>query len=292
MPPIKRQRGYCFTLNNWTQEQYDIIVGLRCRYVVVGKEVAPITGTPHLQGYIHFTDTKSKSAARILLVGCHVTMANGTAEQNRLYCSKGGDFVERGDIPVEPSVNGAVEVARWDAAWDSAKRGDLEAIPVDIRLRYYSTVKRIAQDYMPRVPNLADVCGVWIFGGSGVGKSRSVGFKFPTAFEKPRNKWWDGYQGEQVVVCDDVDKYNVALGGDFKDWSDYKTFIGEFKGGSRRVRPKLFLVTSQYKISQIWSDPETQEALGRRFVEVEKIAGVDLVWPVSADIEEEVILVE
>lgn len=123
---------------------------------------------------------------------------------------------------------------------------------------------------MPRVQHLADVCGTWIFGESGAGKTRAALSAFPDAFIKPRNKWWDGYQYEDVVIVDDVDKFNVSLGGDFKDWADFSAFIGEFKGGSRRIRPKQIIVTSQYMIEDIWTDPETREALNRRFKVVTK----------------------
>jgi len=277
--PSPRSRAWCFTLNNYEDADCGRIAALACRYVIIGKEVAPGTGTPHLQGYIYFENARSLGGVRRLLPGCHLSVARGTPDQNRVYCSKEGDFVEMGVLPADPTAQGDGEVDRWDAAYESAKRGALDEIPTDMLVRYYSTWKRIVQDYMPRVPNLTDVCGIWIYGSSGAGKSRSVGQRFPLAFEKPRTKWWDGYQGESVVVCDDVDKYNVSLGGDFKDWADYKTFIGEFKGGSRRIRPRLFIVTSQYRIGEIWSDPQTQEALGRRFILVEKVIGVDLVWP-------------
>lgn len=133
---------------------------------------------------------------------------------------------------------------------------------------------------MPRVQPLDDVCGIWLFGESGSGKTRAVLRAFPDCFIKPRTQWWDGYQEESVVCIDDVDKYDIKLGGMLKHWGDFAPFIGEFKGGSRRIRPKLVIVTSQYALGDIWSDTETKDALSRRFRIIEKVGNqeVDFGW--------------
>jgi len=194
------------------------------------------------------------------------------------YCSKDGDFIEIGNRPASPSDNGRKERDRWIAAWDHAKSGAIDQIDADIRLRCYHTIKRVGQDYMPRVAPLETVCGVWVFGQSGCGKTRSVISKYPDAYLKPRNIWWDGYQEEEIVLLDDVDKYDVKLGGLLKHWADFAPFIAECKGGSRRIRPKRLIVTSQYCIGDIWTDQETREALGRRFQCIVKLEGQEIDW--------------
>jgi len=130
---------------------------------------------------------------------------------------------------------------------------------------------------MQKVPHLDGVCGVWIHGASGSGKTRAVLGLYPDCYIKPRNLWWDGYAGEDVVLVDDVDVFDKALGGKFKHWADYPAFIGEAKGTSVRIRPKKVIITSQYTIQQIWEDPETRDALGRRFTVFKKELGLELV---------------
>lgn len=265
-----RNRSFVFTWNNYPAEYADTLASLGQRYIVYGREVAPTSGTPHLQGYLYFSNARTVRSVRRKLVGAHVECARGTFLQNRTYCTKSGDYHEDGNPPTDDSERGAAEIRRWDAAWDSAKLGDLDSIPADIKLRYYSTIKRIGEDFMSRAPSLPGVCGKWVHGESGAGKTRAVLAAYPEAYIKPRNNWWDGYQHEKVVLVDDVDKFDRALGGKLKHWADFCPFIAERKGGSMRIRPEKVFVTSQYKIEDIWEDEETREALGRRFVVIEK----------------------
>lgn len=59
-PPAKKQRArsrsFVFTVNNYTDAEVaalqETIKG--CLYVVFNQEKAPQTGTPHLQGFLHF----------------------------------------------------------------------------------------------------------------------------------------------------------------------------------------------------------------------------------------------
>lgn len=44
--------NWCFTLNNYTLKEYEALQNQECRYLLMGKEIAPTTGTPHIQGYI------------------------------------------------------------------------------------------------------------------------------------------------------------------------------------------------------------------------------------------------
>lgn len=182
----------------------------------------------------------------------------------------------RGTVPSDPADRGDAERLRWETAWTNAISGDLEAIPADIRVRQYSSLKRIQADYMPSMDRLGGPCGVWIQGESGCGKTRAVLDQFPDCFPKPRSVWWDGYQNEPVVLVDDIDKFDVKLGGKLKHWADAYPFIGESKGSSRKIRPVRLFVTSQYAIEDIWTDDETRDALLRRFVVINKEIDVDV----------------
>lgn len=94
-------RSWCFTLNNYTPEdEAEVATWEGVRYCVFGREVAPTTGTPHLQGFVVFNNARAFNAVRTRLRGRgHWTITRGSPTQASEYCKKDGDFVERGVLP-------------------------------------------------------------------------------------------------------------------------------------------------------------------------------------------------
>lgn len=280
-----RSRGFCFTKNNYANSPYPTLLGLGAKYLVYGREVAPTTGTPHLQGYVAFANAKTISAVRKLLPGCHITKAAGDSAQNRTYCIKDGDFEEFGgmlfikllilDRPATQAEKGDSEKERWDGILAAAKTGRIDEIDSEVLIRHYNTLKRIKRDYMEAPADLEPVAGanVWIHGPPGTGKSRSVRQQIlrEDLYDKSINKWWMGYQGEDVVLIDDIGLNHVHLGDFIKRWADVYSFPAEDKCGGSQIRPKRIIITSNYKPSQIWLDQVLCDAISRRFRIVEKL---------------------
>lgn len=50
-----RVKRFCFTLNNYTEDDIKKLQEYAqewTQFAIIGKEIAPTTGTPHLQGYM------------------------------------------------------------------------------------------------------------------------------------------------------------------------------------------------------------------------------------------------
>jgi len=261
---MSRHRNFCFTYNNYVNT--DLVDNVQCKYIAYGREVAPSTGTPHLQGYISFETAKSVSAARSLLPGCHVVAMAGSIAQNEDYCSKSGQLVERGEKPISNDNKGRAEKLRWQRARDLAKSGNLDEIDADIYIRCYSTLKSIAKDHQSKPPPVEVKC-FWIYGSTGTGKSHCVENAFPDCYKKSMDdlKWFDGYDNEDVVYLEDIDVYQIKWGGLLKRLADKWPMQASIKGSMKYIRPKTVIVTSNYTPDQIWSDPQTLEPLMRRF---------------------------
>jgi len=140
---MSRNRAHLFTWNNYPATYADVLDRLPSRYLVAGEEIAPRTGTPHLQGYVVWKDGKTVPSVRRLLRGCHIEIARGNHAENDSYCRKTRPadlhanlrVYSRGELPADPADRGRVERDRWEAAWVAAKAGAIEDIPADIRVR-------------------------------------------------------------------------------------------------------------------------------------------------------------
>lgn len=94
-------RRFCFTLNNYTQQEYENITSHhgRFKYLIIGKEVGE-SGTPHLQGFC-ITEAPIRFSTLKGIIGqrAHVERAMGTSAQAADYCKKENDFEEFGTFP-------------------------------------------------------------------------------------------------------------------------------------------------------------------------------------------------
>ena len=162
----------------------------------------------------------------------------------------------------------------WEAIRDSARSGELDAIPADVYLRYYNNLQKIAADNSKPLAIEREVVCYW--GPTGVGKSRKAWDEAGLdAYPKdPRSKFWDGYRDHEHVVIDefrgDIDISHILR------WFDRYPVIVEVKGGSRVLKAKKIWITSNLHPVDWYPtlDRLTKDALTRR-LKITNIGEVD-----------------
>lgn len=239
--------------------------------MVVGFEVGE-SGTPHLQGYVEFKNQCKLSTLKRWLPSAHFEVAKGTAEDNLKYCTKDNSTglapIIRGTPELAAKkVSRADVVARYEDAYNCAVIGNLDAIPKDLLARFEQHYRRVM--VMSRI--VVDLPPGhkhdWFVGSSGTGKSKTARESYPNAYLKgARTKWWDGYDGQEVVIIEDLDRRDADyMVYNLKIWLDMYKFPAEIKGGSLGViRPKHIVITSNWSPQDLWQDPRDLEPILRR----------------------------
>lgn len=157
----------------------------------------------------------------------------------------------------------------WEAVWEHAKNGNLDAIPADVRVVSYRTLRAIAADF-DRPTGIIRTCHVF-WGPTATGKSRRAWEEAGlSAYSKdPRSKFWCGYQGETNVVIDEF-RGGIDISHLLR-WLDRYPVRIEIKGSSRPLVGETFWITSNI-CPHAWypeADYATVEALLRRLTIVD-----------------------
>lgn len=288
----KQIRSFVFTYNNYESDTANkILDSFELRYGIIGAEISS-TGTPHLQGFIQLANRKTLKGVGGMFPW-HVEPLKGTPEQAIAYCKKGlqaheewealgvdgpqygyqAQLWERGSPCSGPAGKTKGE-DRWRDIYRQALSVDHPLVELGEHfpgefVRYFRNLAQIRQSSLLNYQGLRSC--YFIYGAAGVGKSRFCHENFPNAYIKDAcTRWWDDYQGEEVVIMDELELQMASLGHYLKRWSDRYRIRGEVKGGHINLGFKVFLVTSNVPLAEIChGDGVLYSALSRRFTEVE-----------------------
>lgn len=267
-----KSQCWCFTLNNYSDAEFEEIFNWDCQYIVLGKEIGE-SGTPHIQGYVEFNSKRHFTALCKINERIHWEPRKGNSKQAADYIKCNPDkpepvFQERGIRSMTQDEKGAAGKRKYEEYWSAAVEGRLMDIDAKVRITQYNTLKKIERDYMVRPPDLERCAGIWVYGESGCGKTHYSRAEFPNYFHKKPDKWWDGYRSDyDAVIVEDIDPYKAKdLVFECKMWADKYSFAADVKGGTVWIRPKVVVFTSQYTIEQCFAltDSPTIEAMQRR----------------------------
>lgn len=254
MAQRRQSRGvnWVFTLNNPAGDRVPDNWSDHLRYAVwqveIGKE-----GTRHLQGYIQTRERVRLPWLKRTLSGeAHWEPRRGSHEQAKDYCTK-----------EESRVAGPFE---YGEASGQGQRKDLEEFRAAIKAgetdqqlaesnyavwcnnyRAFREYRRLITPSRSWKPSI-----VVIYGPTGTGKTSAVARLYPDAYFKPRNQFWDGYCGQDVVIIDE-----------FYGWLPYDLMLRvcdrypllvDIKHGVAQFVPKKIIILSN-KLPAEWYDP-------------------------------------
>jgi len=203
-------------------------------------EVGSADGYLHWQLVCLFKQKIRRGGVRQLFGPYHCELTRGPAANDYIWkedTKVAGTEFELGEQPKKKNSK-----RDWESIWTAAANSDIESIPPDVRVRYYSAIKRIASDHLAPVAMERVVNGY--YGPTGSGKSRRAWEEAGIdAFPKdPRTKFWDGYRGQTHVVIDEF-RGGIDISHMLR-WLDRYPVVVEVKGSSTVLKCEKIWITS------------------------------------------------
>lgn len=238
--PVGKHRYWCFTWNNYPEDLSAFISWCEERTFIFGYEVAPETGTPHLQGWVDVGGgvTYQQLRAKWLI---YWEPAVASAQSNWDYCSKGGNFVTSHPDGFVKKQGARNDIAK--ARNIITNGGKMQDVIMQATSMQSIRFAEIALKYLEPVRNWP--CEVyWLHGPSGSGKSSKALELAPNAWWAGANhRWFDGYDAHADVVIDELREANWPFDLLLR-LLDSKPMRVECKGGSRQWLAKRVIITT------------------------------------------------
>jgi len=201
---MAKVRHICFTINNYDGTEIDKLrAWSQCTYAIVGHEVAPTTGTPHLQGYCEFKQQVLLSTLKTkVLQKISVQERKGTPKEASNYCRKEDPFA-----------------SEWGTISEQGRRTDLDIVTEQIigGARMKTIARAHPETYVKFHRGLRSLQATLIeprdeiptvtvlYGETGAGKSKLARETTPDRYVwgPEQEKWFDGYEGQKDVIFEE-----------------------------------------------------------------------------------------
>ena len=266
---MSRHRSWCFTINNYTASDVNAVkmLMMKAKYGVMGFEKGNLLQTPHIQGYIHLVNPLSLLCMKKYLSRSHLEVANGSDEDNFMYCSKEKDYTEWGEKSTQGKRNDISDVAALIKAGDISLTDIMFDYPI-VYVKYSRSLEKMFQAIQPHRECAPQV--FWRYGLAGVGKTRYVidTYGEENIYIKDNTQWWDGYNQQQVLLIDDFDN-KIPFRTLLRILDRYR-YSGQVKGGYVNLNSPLIYITCEFHPRVYWSDNELAQ-VERRLTSVLEI---------------------
>lgn len=251
----QRLAHYAFTHNNYTDKEEKYWQGeFDCVYLIYSNEIAPSTGTPHLQGYFVLANPRTlKSLNKEFNNRCHFEITYGSPQANYNYVRgleqdhqvnpkpPNEHWFEKGIFPVGRGHRTDLDVVRSLVAQQAPmhKIGDRVG---------YQAFKHAEMLYRYAKPEkMDDRQVIWIHGPSGSGKTHRA-----IEIAEERGLTFDivhyvhphiiGFEGSQTAIFDDFDINEMPFKYMLRLFDKYPLTV-KVMGTTRPWNPKLIIIT-------------------------------------------------
>lgn len=228
----------------------------QCSYAVWQREVCPDTGREHFQGYIELNNAMTYTALQLYdgLNTAHFEQRRGTPQQAEDYCSKEDTRVEgpwRHGERKRPGERTDV-LALKESIDEGTNTAQLwQDHPVTM-FRMHKAATTYKRTITPKRDWPMEL--IVYIGPSGTGKTRTAREAYPDAYWKPKGKWWDGYDGQETVVIDEMYGSSFSFGELLQLLDRYPHSV-EIKGDTVEFTSRRIVMTSNQE-PEDWYDAE------------------------------------
>lgn len=266
----------------------------KSEYSIYGAEICPNTKANHLQGFSYRKSACTMSAMKKFLgqKTIHLEVANGTAEQNTAYCSKGNQPSQEWKEEKTAGPNYGKDAKVWTVGTmpkqgvrqdiidlrDSInnKRSLSEMLCEDVNLGALAKHGRFAEmcfqaSLKVRTRPWRELEVIIHYGATGTGKTRTPYDLGAYKWEPSSPEWWDGYDGEDILLIDEF--YGQLKPSRLLALLDGYQLRLPIKGGHTYAQWTKVYITSNVAPVEWFSDKvpnEVKLALKRRITKIVK----------------------
>lgn len=285
----RRTRNVNFTFNCYTEEHLDAMDKLGARGFAMQEELAPSTGHPHIQGFVRFNKAYNFWETRELFAeatGDETTYLSisDLPKASIRYCTDpdkrapGGSVWVEGDLQYQQGKRNDIMEVKDIVTKPGWKHIDvIHNYPVAYAKYYRAFDNMSFWAQLERIPEIRKVEVWWLWGDTGLGKSRLAregltrGGADPEKryFKpmRPRNGviWFDGYEGQRTLILEELNSTSLEF-DEFKEMTDIYPYTAPVKGAAVGSEWTRVIVTCQQHYSTLWPTASSRDiaAIARR----------------------------